>query len=79
MLVYTKTGSIYKLDLESKTWERLSATDESGPLRSDSGTYIDIGPIQVGYPLLMECPPINPPMPRMIVTSIVVKVQDDNL
>jgi hypothetical protein len=77
MIVTTETGSVYHIGLLSKTWTRLSATEDSGPLRSRGGEFEEIEPIEIGKPVTMFCPPINPPYRRMIQTSLVTKIEED--
>jgi len=75
MRVHTE-NSIYKLNLEDKTWTRTQKSDASGVLRTETGTYIHIDGPALGHSMLLECPPINPPMRRLIITSPVVKIEE---
>ena len=77
MIVTTESGSVYHIGLLSKTWSRLSATENSGPLRSQGGEFEDIEPIEIGKPVTMFCPSINPPYKRLIQTSLVTKIEED--
>jgi hypothetical protein len=79
MIVTTKSGSRYFIDLEKKTWKKI--TDNVGlgdfPLRTSSGSFTWIGPICIGRPLTLLCPPINSlSLGRTITTNLVVSIED---
>ena len=79
--VRTETGSLYKIDDEAMTWERIEATDLSGPIRSQAGVYYELfGELQditkqVGKPLTLVMQPIDSRFSgRIIQTSNVVDI-----
>lgn len=78
MIVTTKSGTRYLIDLEAKTWERLSATDRSGPLRTESGKIVYIeGPV-IGESMIIVGPPLNgSSLGQVIFTSLVVGVEEE--
>jgi len=79
MIVTTQSGSIYHIGLLSKTWTRLSKSDESGLLRIEEGEFEEIGPVKIGMPLRMFCKPYNEyAQGRIIQTSHVTKIEEDN-
>ncbi len=78
MIITTESGSKYHIGVLSKTWTRLEFTPDSGPLRSAGGEFDYLGPVEVGMPLVMFCPPINPPHRRMIITSPVIQIDEDH-
>ena len=79
MIVTTKSGSVYHIGLASKTWTRISTTDKSGNLRTGSGHYEMIGPLEIGLPIRMLCPPLNPEtVGRWIITSPVIKLEENS-
>lgn len=76
MIVTTELGTRYKIDVAAKTWERLSKTDKSGHLRTESGSITNIdGPV-VGQRMVILAPPLNPESAvRVISTSPVALVE----
>lgn len=79
MIITTKSGTKYRIDLEAKTWERLFKTEESGHLRTESGTFTDIQGPDLGRGLTITCPPLTPrAYVRVIYTTPVVMVEDES-
>lgn len=79
MIITTETGSRYHIGVLSKTWTRLSFTEDSGPLRTPGGEFLELlGPIRIGEPVRMICPSINPPYQRYIQTSPVTSMEEDS-
>lgn len=77
MIVTTRSGTRYRIDLEAKTWERLSSTPESGHLRTESGTFVDIQGPDLGRGMTITCPPLTPrAYVRVIYTTPVVAVEE---
>jgi hypothetical protein len=68
----TESGSQYIIEFENKTWERIRG-EGAAVLRSDSGTYYSIN---ISESIIMVCPPINPPYPRLIESTNIVKVEE---
>jgi hypothetical protein len=76
-IIITETGSVYEIDTDKKTWERIETTDESGYVRSKGGTYNSITNLVIGERLNMLCPPIVPNMTaRLISTSPIVFIKE---
>ena len=76
----TETGSIYELARAASgetTWQRLSATLASGPLRTDGGRLLEWPEVIIGARCVLQCEPLNPPAPRIVATSFVVTFLDD--
>ncbi len=74
-IITTETGSVYKIDTEKKTWERIEVTCDSGYIRTKDGTYNEITKIAIGERLIMICPAIVPNMDgRLISTSSIVSI-----
>lgn len=78
MVFETESGSRYHVDLLRKVWERMVAGERSisdHPLRTVSGSFTTISPIQVGMPVVMVCVPlVEGTAGRIITTSPVVRV-----
>lgn len=73
--IKTKTGSLYKITDDS--WERLDFSEYSGELRTNSGS-IKVGTTpELGKPMVMFTDSINKGYPRMIYTSPVVEITDN--
>jgi hypothetical protein len=68
----TESGSVYTIDFEKKTWHRFRGVN-AVHLRTDSGSFISITD---DYYIHMICPPINPPYPRVIISTNIVKVEE---
>lgn len=69
----TQSGSVYTIDFEQKTWARQRGEDAS-VMRTDEGEFISFE-IDGGI-ITMICPPINPPFPRVITSTLIMKVED---
>lgn len=74
-------NSIYYINTEAKTWERVKTNGIVGdqPLRTTSGTYNEIDePVELGLPLRLYCDPLPTSKPgtvtRLIETSPVVSI-----
>lgn len=78
MIIITESGSVYRINLRKKTWHRRRGANAI-KIRTDHGTYTKISFIKDGI-LRMECPPINPPLIRVIESTriVVVKPQSKN-
>jgi hypothetical protein len=77
--VTTESGSVYLIDFEAKTWERVSSSPESGKIRTNSGTIQNTNPlkIEVGRPIEILTDRINPLAHyRLLATSIVMAIED---
>ncbi len=77
--VITETGSVYLIDLENKKWERLSKTDESGPIRTKSGNILNETPlaIHIGQQINISTDKINPSATiRLLQTSPVTSIEE---
>jgi hypothetical protein len=76
--VTTRNGSVYRLDYENKTWERVGETSTSGALRTDGrGTWTEVYLPGEGFPLVISGPPVDPEMEmRQITTSPVTNIED---
>lgn len=73
--VTTKNGSVYRIDYDNKTWERLSETENSGPVRTEGGPWDEVLLVE-GFPMVIYGPPLDPKMDkRKITTSEVEKVE----
>lgn len=75
--IRTETGSIYVLDEQAKTWERIASTSESGFLRGGGkGTYNELFGAEVGQRLQLFMDPITPGTTmRVVVTSEICFVE----
>jgi len=75
--VTTETGSVYLIDLENKTWERIQVGETSGRIRSDQGSILNAQPLRiiVGESMYIITDMINP-APRFLTTSPVVSIED---
>jgi hypothetical protein len=85
MLKVTTTNSVYLIDLDAKTWERIShmpstvpGVRDDAPLRTEHGVFVEIMSCTIGKGLLMICPPINPPYHRVIWTSDITAIEITN-
>lgn len=73
----TETGSTYEVDYGLKTWTRLEPPRFEGghPLRTGSGTFDRVSPIEVGEPVTIFAEPLNPEATfRCIQTSLVEEI-----
>lgn len=74
----TKSGSVYALDSEAKTWQRESKTGESGEIRTESGKIIGLFPeVKLNYPVVIFTDPAadTPEFAdRYLRTSFVTKI-----
>lgn len=76
-IVNTETGSRYLIDYDECTWERYKTGEDSGELRSDGGTFIEVNYLEVGQRALILCPPFHEKADaRAIVTSIILSIED---
>lgn len=77
LLIRTKTNSLYEIDQDNKTWARRQSTPESGHIRGDNyGSYLDIGKVVEGCPLILILDPYELGGPtRTIITSDIVAVE----
>lgn len=75
-LVKTETGSLYLIDQKKGTWKRVSATENSGDLRTDEGTFYEIS-LKVGEGMAMLGPPLSDDVDgRFLYTSDVVEIEE---
>jgi len=80
--VTTETGSVYLIDEENKTWERVSTEDTSGKIRTSGGSIKNNMPlyIKVGHPLTIWTDTINlEATHRVLCTSNVIVIEDHQL
>lgn len=75
MIVNTSTGSVYRIDPETQTWERVCVGEKSGHLRTESGVFESItGPV-IGDSMVLVCPPLSAAVSgRLIQTSAVTSI-----
>jgi hypothetical protein len=73
--IHTENGSIYQIDMEAKTWERIEHDPDSKGIRTERGTYWTCREPVIGESFVMICEPLPGSAPsthfRRIVTSIV--------
>jgi hypothetical protein len=76
--VTTTTGSIYVIDEKNKKWERISSTDQSGDIRTDSGNILNQNPINfvIGKSIVIATDPFTSGTIRFIGTSAIVSVEE---
>jgi hypothetical protein len=75
-VVHTESGSRYLIDYDNRTWERFRGK-EANKLRSDSGQFIDIGPLEIGQRFAMLCPPYHDKVGgRAIISSEITAIED---
>lgn len=73
--IRTKTGSLYAVDQEARTWYRLEHTEKSGTIRTSGGVYKQISDMVIGRPLRILAEPLTPGASfRLIQTSLVVEI-----
>jgi hypothetical protein len=73
----TESGSLYEIDTDKKTWDRLEKPNREGsyPLRTTSGTYYSLNVIEVGFPAQWLSEPIDPTKDfRLVETSLVTEI-----
>lgn len=76
--ITTETGSVYLIDEENKTWERVSSEDTSGKIRTNTGSIKNDHPlyIRIGHPVTIWTDKINIHADyRVLRTSHVVKIE----
>jgi len=70
----TETGSIYLVDTDAMTWERLSNTGVS-PIRTETGPLTEVPELVVGRSAELIGPPFVPnAVARAIITSRIVEI-----
>lgn len=77
--ITTKTGSVYLIDEENKTWERITAAGTSGQIRTNSGSIKNDHPlnIRIGHSLVIYTDNINIHADgRLLATSHVVRIEE---
>lgn len=76
--IKTTTGSIYIIDEKNKKWERISSTDQSGDIRTDSGNILNENPINfvIGKSIVIATDPLASGTIRLIGTSVIVSVEE---
>ncbi len=75
-VVHTESGSRYLIDYDNRTWERFKG-EGANELRSTSGQFTDIGPLQIGQRLAMLCPPYHDKAGgRAIISSEITAIED---
>jgi hypothetical protein len=73
--VTTVNGTVYRISYDDRTWERISGTSLSGPVRTDSGSWTELLLVE-GFPMIIYGPSLDPKMDvRRITTSEVEKVE----
>jgi hypothetical protein len=73
--VTTESGSVYLIDDEHKTWFRMRGKG-ARVMRDGGEGFITHSPIVVGSPLILICPPINPPYDRIVASTPVISVRE---
>lgn len=73
MKFLTESGSVYSIDEVNKTWIREQG-EGAATLRSVAGEFFTHTPIEIGQSVTFTCPPINPPLLRIIITTHVVEI-----
>lgn len=75
LLVKTKTNSLYKIT--DTTWERLDFSEHSGELRTNSGSIkVNFVP-KLGEPMILLTDTINKGFARVIYTSPVKEITNN--
>jgi hypothetical protein len=70
----TESESIYIIDFEAKTWQRIKGP-KAATIRTDSGEFNSFS-IEPDNTIRMICPPINPPFPRIITSTILISEEE---
>lgn len=74
--VVTENGSVYRIDYDAKTWERVEETCLSGKVRTEGGDWTEVIVVE-GFPMLIEGPPLDRARTkRQITTTPVVSVKE---
>lgn len=74
--VTTKSGSVYRIDLDAMRWERLSKSEKSGAIRTEDGDIYSIEGLNVGDYLMIGTNSITT-APRYVLTSQVMKIEGE--
>ena len=81
MKLRVKTAnSVYRLDTESNTWERIvtnGVVDPKYPLRTESGEMRGYSSPIIGRPLVIICPALKEGVARVITTSPVKEFHEE--
>lgn len=74
--ITTDTGSVYIIT--DKTWERVSKSQESGPIRTEGGSILNHYPleIEVGHPIVIITDRIVEGKSRFLATSKVATIEE---
>lgn len=76
--ITTENGSVYLIDEENKTWERVSSSAASGKIRTNAGSIKNDHPldIRIGHPVTIWTDNVNIHADyRVLHTSHVVKIE----
>lgn len=76
IIVKTHTGSVYRIDPKLKFWERLSATPQSGLLRTGFGFYNELDWLftDAGIRMALTCDPITAGKACRIIQTSPIRV-----
>lgn len=74
--ITTDTGSVYIIT--DKTWERVSKSQESGPIRTEGGSILNHYPleIEVGHAVVVITDNLTKGKTRLLATSKVVTIEE---
>ena len=71
----TRSGSVYSYHPESKEWARLSNTEQSGDIRTESGVCLEEAYVEVGSSTVFVMEPLSADKSfRIVRTSTVVEI-----
>jgi hypothetical protein len=74
--IATASGSVYHICLRSNTWAHVKHATYETRVRTDHGTFKEIGEVRVGRELVLICPAIDPRCAfRIIQTTIVIDIR----
>ncbi len=73
--VTTTSGSVYHIDLDKMTWERVEATERSGNIRTNGGTLYGVRDMEIGKRMHIDAPGLYMGN-RWIHTMPVVKIEE---
>jgi hypothetical protein len=71
----TTENSVYIIDHDNQTWEKVESSARSGPLRTNGGSFITVEIVENGG-MAIICPPlVDGTLGRVIYTSNVKKLE----
>lgn len=76
-MIKTENGSVYRIDPEARTWERISKTDRSGYVRTRGGVFTWWSGATVGHNMTLIGEGLTMGT-RIIYTSLITEIWEEH-